>query len=120
MKNKFKNAPCLSYRFKDKQFIVKQIIKQVENGTGLSINALKIKYSEEMFFLVSFKYVTTTKKALCKALDINIDNACRYKRDAEKDKLLVQSALKYSCPYTGRKANYLSTDSNEFHALRNT
>ncbi len=117
MKNQ-NNNPLLSKRDKDKKIIVQFIIKQVEKGTGLSIKELKSKYSEERFFYESLKYVTTTKKALCKALDVNIDNACRYKRNFEKRGLLVQSADKIICPYTKEMANTLSTNPNEFEKLR--
>jgi len=111
------NNPNFNPQIKDSQFIVKQIIKQVENGTGLSISVLKNSYSEDNFFLLSLKHVTTTKKALCKALDINIDNACRYKRDAEVKGNLVQSVDVFLCPFTGYKAHLISTNKDEFNAL---
>jgi len=117
MISKYKNSPYLDNRFKDKEFITKQIIQNVQNGTGFSINSLKHRYSEEMFFLVALKYVITTKKALCKALDINIDNACRYKRDAEVKGNLVQSIDVFFCPFTGYKAHLISTNKDEFNAL---
>ena len=117
MKNQ-NNNPLSSRRDKDKKIIVQFIINQVENGTGLSIKELKSKYSEERFFYESLKYVTTTKKPLCKALDINIDNACRYKRNFEKRNLLVQSTDKIICPYTKEMANSLSTNPIEFDKLK--
>ena len=112
------NNPLLSKQHKDRKLIVQFIINQVENGTGLSIKELKSKYSEERFFYESLRYVTTTKKTLCKALDINIDNACRYKRNLEKDFKLVQSSDEVVCPYTGQMAHLLSTNVNEFERLK--
>lgn len=105
---------------KDKQLVLQSIVKQVEKGTGLTIKQLKNKYSEETLFLVALKHVTTTKKALCKALLLNIDNACRYKRKLEKSDLLVQSIDEVICPYSKHSAHLLSTNPNEFDRLRDS
>ncbi len=103
---------------KDKQIIAKSIIREVEKGTGLSIFELKRQYSEERFFYEALKHVTTTKKALCKALHINIDNACRHKRELEKNGNLVQSIDQIVCPYTGFMAHLISTNPEEFGRLQ--
>jgi hypothetical protein len=105
---------------KDKKLIVNYIISRVEKGTGFSIDRLKKRYTEEVYFYEALKYVTTTKKALCKALDINIDNACRYKRELEIKGYLFQSIDKVICPFTGFLAHLLSTNSEEFVKLQNS
>jgi hypothetical protein len=105
---------------KYKKIILKNIVKKVEVGTQLSIKNFKQKYNEEQQFYEALKHCTTTKKALCKALDINIDNACRYKRELEKNGHLVQSINKVLCPFTRYRANLLSTNSNDFESLLKT
>lgn len=116
MKNTHDNRP-INKQCKDKVSILKYTRKRVEKGTKMSLKQLKSKFSEEQLFYVALQFVTTTKKALCKALDINIDNACRYKRSCEKSGLLVQSADEIHCPFTGFKAHLISTNPNEFEKL---
>lgn len=103
---------------KNKQLIVKYIINRVEKGTGKTVSELKQHYNEEHLFYEALKHVTTTKKALCKALNINIDNACRYKRSFEKNGILAQSVKEIVCPYTGFLAHEISTNPSEFERLR--
>ena len=67
--------------------------RKVILGTGHTIPELKVLYSEENLFFVALKHVTTTKKSLCKALSLNIDNCCRYKRDFEKKGLYITWAI---------------------------
>lgn len=102
---------------KDKKLILNFIIKQVELGSGQSISVLKKKYTEEFLFAIALKHVTTTKKALCMALNIPVEGACRYKRTLEKNGNLVQSIDKFVCPYTRNGANLLSTNPKEFERL---
>ena len=102
---------------KDKQLILKFIRKQVVKGTGLSISELKKKYSEETLFQLGLKYVTTTKKAFCMALNIPVEAGCRYKRTLEKQGLLVQSIDEVICPYTNNQAHLISTNPKEFEML---
>lgn len=118
--NQLKNPNPFQYKRqgKDKKNIVRSIIRQVEKGTRKSIFELKKQYSEEHFFYETLKHVTTTKKALCKALHINIDNACRYKRELEKNGYLVQSIEDIVCPYTGFRAHLISTNPSEFERLQ--
>ncbi len=104
---------------KDKILVLDFIRAKVEKGTGLAISQLKTQYTEEHLFYISLKHITTTKKALCKALDINIDNACRYKRSFEKSGLLMQSVDRVYCPYTKRfLAHLISTNPDEFGRLK--
>lgn len=105
---------------KDRQLILKFIIKQVEKGTQLSISELKEKYSEDQVFNIALKHVTTTKKALCTALKIPVEAGCRYKRSLEKEGYLVQSKDEVFCPYTKHKAHLISTNSKEFEKLLNS
>lgn len=102
----------------DKNLILKRIIYDVKKGTGLSISKLKKQYSEEQLFYVALKQVTTTKKALCKSLNINIDNACRYKRKLEIQGYLVQSIDEVICPFTKHPAHLISTNPKEFKRLK--
>lgn len=120
MKNQNNKANAFQHkrRAQDKQFVLQSIVKQVEKGTGASISELKNRYSEETLFAVALKHVTTTKKALCKALQINIDNACRYKRRLEIDGLLVQSIDEVVCPFTKHLAHLISTNPKEFERLQ--
>ena len=74
-------------------------------------------YSEESLFFVALKHVTTTKKSLCKALGLNIDNCCRYKRDLEKRGLLIESVDSYTCNYSFHQAKILSTNQDKFDKL---
>jgi DNA-binding transcriptional MerR regulator len=103
--------------FKDKQLIINHLIKQVEQGTGLSISELKKQYSEDKLFAIALKHVTTTKKALCTALNIPIEAGCRYKRTLEKEGNLVQSIDEVFCPFTKHKAHLISTNPKEFARL---
>ena len=115
-----KSTPKFDYlnlHFKDKEFIKNEIVKQAEFATGLTRKELIEKYSEEKLFQVILSHVTATKKAICKSFDINIDNACRYKRELEKSELLVQSKDKIICPFSKRKAHLISCDTKEFPRL---
>jgi hypothetical protein len=104
-------------QFKEKRLMLKYIIKEVEKGTGLSVLELKRNYPEDYIFAIALKHITTTKKALCAALNIPIEGACRYKRSLEKDGHLVQSFEKVYCPYTKHLAHLISTDPKEFEGL---
>jgi hypothetical protein len=102
---------------KDKLLNLQYTQNQIEKGTGLSIKELKKTYIEEHLFYVALKHITTTKKALCTALEIPIEAACRYKRTLEKNKLLVQSIDKVACPSTKSMAHLLTTNPKEFERL---
>lgn len=102
---------------KDSELISKFIINEVEKGTGLSYAQLKASYSEIQLFYTTLKYVTTTKRAVCKAFGMEIANNCRNKRKFEEEGILVQSKDKYRCPSSKRWANVLSTNKSEFERL---
>lgn len=105
---------------KDKYLNLQYIQSQVELGTRLSLKELKKKYSEEHLFYVALKHITTTKKALCKSLNINIDNACRFKRNYELEGLLKESINNEVCPFAKYPAKLLSTNPDEFEKLTNS
>jgi len=120
MMSNLQNNPCLNVKFKDKQLLLNYIVNTVEKGTGYSLSELKEMYSEMYVFYIGLKNVTTTKKAICKGLDITLENACRYKRmlENQQPQKLVQSSYKVYCPFTGCLANTLSTNPKEFGKLR--
>lgn len=120
MENNHTNSPVnslLNKQSKDKQLTIKYIISQVEKGAGLSYKELKIGYSEEKLFSKALEHVTTTKKALCTALSIPVEAGCRYKRELEKNGLLVQSIDEVICPFTKFPAHLISTNPKEFERL---
>jgi hypothetical protein len=105
---------------KDKHFYLIYLRKTVERGTNKTLSELKEFYSEESLFHEALKHVTTTKKAICKALDIGIDNACWSKRQLEKNGLLVQSTDEVICQYTKRMAHNLTTNPSKFEDIKST
>jgi hypothetical protein len=114
MKNK------ISKKIEIRNFHLKSIQEKVEKGLGFPIEELHKKYPEETLFFKALQIVTVTKKALCKALDLNIDNCCRYKRTFEKNGLLVESTDEVICYYSGHLARLLSTDKDKFDELLDT
>lgn len=116
-----RNSPLDTYwnlvQCKDRESVSKLIIHYLEAGTGKSITELKKEKIEDDLFFIALKHVTTTKKSLIKALNLNIDNCCRHKRKLEKKDLLVESGINYRCPYTGRLAKLLTTNKEFFSEL---
>ena len=119
MENSRKNDSNNKFN-KDKAIILLSIKTKIEKGTGLKLLELKKEYSEEQLFFIALKHITTTKKALCSAINIPIEAACRYKRDLEKRGVLMQSLQDVICPYTRNPARLLSTNPAEFDDLNNT
>ena len=117
MANHQKNSPPSSIH-KDRTFVLQGIQKSIENGAGKPIPVLRQEHTEEHFFYLCLRYVTTTKKALCEAVGIPVEAGCRYKRRYEKDGLLVQSTDEVVCPLTRHGAHLLSTNPDEFEELR--
>lgn len=118
MDNKNQNpAPLQKGRNKDKALVLQFIVKQVEIGTGYTLPELKKRYAEDKLFAVGLKYVTTTKKAFCKAMDIPVEAGCRYKRKLEKAGQLVQSVDEVTCPFTKHPAHLISTNPQVFEDL---
>jgi len=107
-------------RIADKHLALQSIIKDVEKGTELKLSHLKKIHSDKQLFLIALNHVTTTKKAVCTALDIPIETACWFKSKLEKDGILVQSFYKVICPYSNYPARLLSTNPKEFERLQNS
>ena len=101
----------------DKQMHLKWIVKKVEKGTGLTIQELKSIHSEKSLFYEALKYVSTTSRGLCNALNLSRPNCCRHKKDLESRGLLIQSVDKYVCRNSNDLAFLLSTNSNKFDEL---
>ena len=55
---------------------------------------------EEILFFKALKVQPVTKKAICKAFDLNIEAMCRLKRRLEKNGKLKQSKKKVVCQFT--------------------
>lgn len=102
----------------NKELVRNYILGEVVSATGLSLLQLKQKYSEDRLFLEALKHVTTTKKAICEALKIPVEGACRYKRSFEDAGLLVQSDDDVICPFTKFPARLLTSNPDEFDRLR--
>lgn len=107
----------LNFIEKRKERVSKSILVEIEKSMGMTIQEIKSKFSEERLFLESLKHITTTKKALCAALLLNVENCCRYKRTAEKEGRLVQSVDEVICPYTGFSSHLISTNPSKFQEL---
>lgn len=102
---------------KDKIFVLKLIIQTIEKNTGKSILTLQNEMTKDGLFFECLKHITTTKKALCEAVGIPIEAGCRFKREFEKNGLLVESKDDFICPFTKHKAKLISTNPNEFEKL---
>jgi hypothetical protein len=105
---------------KYKKLVLKNIRKQVEQGTNFSTKELKKQYNEEQLFFIGLKHTTATNKSFCKAFNIPIEAGCRYKRNYEKLGLLKQSINEIVCPFTKHLAHLISTNPNEFLSLTET
>ena len=110
-------TPVIKGHRKDRHLVLNYIKIQVEKGTGLCLAELKQKYAEDALFYIALQHITTTKKAISVAMGIPVEACCRYKRELEKNGLLVQSKDEFLCPYTGSLAHVLSTNPSEFERL---
>ena len=113
------NNPGNSFerRSEDKQNVINYIVKTIETGTGKSLFELKRNHTQCDLYRIGLKYVTTTNKALCMALDIPVEAGTRRKRKLEKEGFLVASFKQKICPYTLEFAKYLTTDPNKFNEI---
>ncbi|GAA5043029.1 hypothetical protein GCM10011506_46070 [Marivirga lumbricoides] len=113
------NAKAFTFQLgKDRETVIKEIIAEVEKGTGVTIAELKKHHSEDKVFFIALKHVSTTKKAITKALNIPVEGACRYKRHYEKLGLLIESFANIRCPYTSEEAKEICTNASDFERLR--
>lgn len=98
-----------------KEHYLNFIRRSVLNAYCTEYKAFKSQ-SETLVFYKALKVLPVTKKALCKAFDLNIDSMCRRKRMFEIDGKLQQSRKRIVCPYTGKYAHLLTTDRNLFNS----
>ena len=94
---------------KEQKLYINFIRKTVLKALKIDFKALKMR-KDEFIFNESLKIVTATKKAICVAFELNLENMCRYKRTLEKQGLLKQSERKQYCKYTGHLAHLLTTN----------
>jgi len=104
----------------NKNIVLLGIKHEVLKVEDLTLKEFKEKYSEKEQFYKGLHHVTTTKKAICLALELGIDNSCWYKRQLEKEGKLVESIENFFCPITGYKAKKLSTNPERFDLLKKT
>ncbi len=71
---------------------------------------------EEILFFKALKVQPVTKKAICKAFDLNIEAMCRLKRRLEKNGKLKQSKKKVVCQFTGHYAHLITTNAFLFNS----
>lgn len=93
----------------EQELYINFIRKTVLKSLNTDYNTLKSS-KDEFIFIEALKIVTTTKKAVCIAFDLNLENMCRYKRKLENVNLLKQTKRKQYCRYTGHLAHYLTTN----------
>jgi hypothetical protein len=105
------------FRCKDNSSVCKLIVSYVEEGSNSTIEELKKNLNEKELFFEALKHVVTTQKSLIKALEINVDNCCWYRRELKEENLLVESDEDYHCPYTRHQAKLLTTNKGLFNAL---
>ena len=98
--------------------------KQAEYIEFLKVSVLKFykcsfnefkKQPAITIFAKALKVQPTTKKAISKAFDLNIESMCRRKRELEQNGTLKQSTKKVICQCTGRYAHLLTTNSDLFN-----
>lgn len=112
--------PQISYRLnKDRKYALNLIINSIEKGESKSLKELKAELSEDQLFYRGLQHVITTKKALCTALNIPVEAACRYKRYFEKIGKLIESDVAVICPFTHYPAKLITTNSKEFKTIAN-
>jgi hypothetical protein len=93
----------------EKQLYLNFIRKEVLKALNIDYNTF-VSYDENIRFLKALSRVTATKRAICEAFEIRIDNACRYKRLLEEQGFLKQSKYKHVCKHSGYKAYLLTTN----------
>lgn len=109
-----------SLRGKSRAEIRQILIGIVEKGEGKSLAELKKNHPEDSLFRIGLKHVTITKKPFCEAMGIPVEAGCRYKRNLEKQRLLVESREDVICPFTKFPARLISTNPDEFEKLEAT
>ena len=62
---------------KDRELTLQSIVKQVENGTGLSYSELKEQYSEDYLFAIALKWIKRSN--LCHRFRFKMCQLFRFK-----------------------------------------
>ncbi len=89
-----------------------QIVKNSQTDFATILKQPEIKR-----YCFGLKYITTSNKAICEALNIPIEAGTRYKAELEENQYLVTSIDKFQCPYTKEYVQFLSTNPLEFERL---
>ncbi|MDI9878061.1 hypothetical protein [Flectobacillus longus] len=97
---------------------VRRIITAIEKGWGVSLIEFKKGKTRKQLYELALMCVDTTNKALCTALEIPVESACRLKRELEEEGKLVTSDYQVKCPITGSYARLISTSNQKFSLLR--
>jgi len=92
--------------------IRRELIKQ-SNTDFVTI----LKFPEIKRYYFGLKYITTSNKTICEALNIPVEAGTRYKAELEDNHNLVTSIDKFQCPYTKEYVQFLSTNPLEFERL---
>lgn len=92
--------------------IRRQLIKQSNTDFTTILN-----YPENKRYYFGLKYITTSNKTICEALNITPEAGTRYKAKLEENQNLVTSIDKFQCPYTKEYVQFLSTNPLEFERL---
>ena len=121
MENNHANSPkSFKQVSKDRQKVVQFIRNLIENATDKPFSQLLVEYSDINRYYLALQYVTTSKKAVCEAMEIPVEAGTWYKADLESSNSLVASKDAFRCPYTGEMVQFLSTNPAEFERLRKT
>jgi hypothetical protein len=94
------------------KFIRKEVVKQSKTGFKTILS-----YPEIKRYHLGLKYITTSNKAICEALNIPVEAGTRYKAELEENQNLVASIDKFQCPYTKEYVQFLSTNPLEFERI---
>lgn len=92
------------------------IRKEVVKSSNLAFETI-LKMSRIKRYHLGLYHITTSNKAICKALNIPTEAGCRYKARLEENQNLVTSIDDFQCPYTKEFVKFLSINPNEFERL---
>jgi hypothetical protein len=107
------NDPTKTARFQSKQIYINFYRKTILNHYNLSFLKF-VKLSQETRLELSVKVLPTTAKVVAKAFKIPTESLCRRKRKLETAGKLQTSRKKAVCPFTGKYAFLLTTDTDLF------
>jgi hypothetical protein len=96
--------------------LLKSIRKEIVKKSKTAFATI-IKETEINRYYFGLKYITTSNKTICEALNITPEAGTRYKAKLEENQNLVTSIDKFQCPYTKEYVHFLSTNPLEFERL---